>query len=218
MGVMFITALPTAPLLVLAAGSTELRVDAYKLLVLQRFPEPRMVVGIGAPFNAFTFVTFAALVMNMAILLQINVDTQSASGGGSNYMMIMFPEMQQTGHLVVIFVVEHVMLLILYAISRMDIMSGTLRDEQYRQAYFESREGLEQMRREDGIQDKPPPHARKSTATIRAIAAVGVHRSSQSEAANAEDVVSDKVFEDEAEVQQRVGQVPGCIVGSESDG
>lgn len=152
MGIMFVAAMPSSILLVVLGGVCEIRVDAYKLLVCQRFPDSRMQVGLGAPHIALTLVTVVACLTNLYMLFYSSSRQQPGSNvsrGSDAAVSILWPNLEEGDKVGPFFCAVNAWILLVYVLSRQSLGSSKLRDEQYRQSYFDCRDQEERRRAED---------------------------------------------------------------------
>eukprot|EP00931_Biecheleriopsis_adriatica_P060871 TRINITY_DN36565_c0_g1_i1.p1 TRINITY_DN36565_c0_g1~~TRINITY_DN36565_c0_g1_i1.p1 ORF type:complete len:1389 (-),score=231.30 TRINITY_DN36565_c0_g1_i1:7-4173(-) len=133
---MFAGVMPLLPLVLLGGMLIELRVDAYKLLRLQKFANVHMLVGVGRMFPFLVFLSYFGLIINCLII----VVTKSEGGIGKTGLDELFPNLGGRDKLLVAVLVEHVALAIMLAIQMQNGHLYKLHLEKYRQRYFENRE------------------------------------------------------------------------------
>eukprot|EP00928_Gymnodinium_smaydae_P038560 TRINITY_DN26577_c0_g1_i1.p1 TRINITY_DN26577_c0_g1~~TRINITY_DN26577_c0_g1_i1.p1 ORF type:complete len:1347 (-),score=171.61 TRINITY_DN26577_c0_g1_i1:327-4163(-) len=144
---MFAGALPLVPTAAMLGTLIELRIDSYKLIRLQKFPEPRMSVGIGMPYRALLFITYFSLFINGGIVLLTKYQDVDKAGA-----QLMLPNMSDYERMICVVGVEHVLVLLIYLLlswGRHGTSSSRLREEKYRQQYFDNREAAESRRDAD---------------------------------------------------------------------
>lgn len=130
---MFTGVYPLLPLVLLVIMLIELRIDAYKLVKLQRFPRVHMLVGIGRTYSFLVFLSYFGLMVNCLILIITKSD-------GKTRLDLLFPDLATQDKILVGVVMEHLILVIMFALFWNDGERLTLRLEKYRQMYFENRE------------------------------------------------------------------------------
>lgn len=140
MVIMFSLSFPLTPLITLAGMLLELRIDIFKLLKLQSWPEPSMQVGVGQTFQAFLFMTYVSVWFN-GVLLYI---TEFADGKTAADLIM--PDWVAEHQLLVVFLAEHVVFFIMFGFLRTSPVSVGLRLEQFRQSYYTSRVELTRVR------------------------------------------------------------------------
>jgi len=72
---LFVVAFPVTPLLALVNNFFEIRLDASKLALVTRRPEPRGAMNIGTWFSIFNIVGFIAVMTNCGIIIFVSQDT-----------------------------------------------------------------------------------------------------------------------------------------------
>jgi len=135
--VMFSGVTPVLPLILLIRWLIEIRVDTYKLVRLQGFPEIHMLIGVGRTHTFLTLLAYFSLVVNTAICVLTRHAKSSMStfdGVFSGY------NLTDSWKLLMVLGVEHVVLAIMLSIQWSTPGSKTLSLELYRQKYFEHRE------------------------------------------------------------------------------
>lgn len=130
---MFSGVYPLLPLVLLVVMLIELRIDAYKLVKLQRFPRVHMLVGIGRTYSFLIFLSYLGLMVNCLILI-------ITKSHGKTRLDLLFPNLATQEKILVGVLLEHLVLVLMFALFWNDGESTTLHLEKYRQMYFENRE------------------------------------------------------------------------------
>ncbi|CAE7590616.1 unnamed protein product [Symbiodinium sp. CCMP2592] len=162
---MFTLAFPLTPLIALIDCNIEKRLDAFKIVRLQRSPEPRMVVGLGQPFRAFVFVTALGLLVSGLMLYfteyagekctRCTMFGNCGSCGGTGVDLIL-PNVSLELRLFLLSAGEHVLLILMFMFFTFSPVSTRVLQEQYRQKLFENRLQLEAA--SEGQMSQPTVH------------------------------------------------------------
>lgn len=156
MVLMFSISFPLAPLIVLIGTFQEIRLDSYKLVQLQRCPEPRMLTGVGMTYLAILMLTCMSLFFNGALLFATLYGCSNAGKcwdpswsetlvGAQSGLDILLGDVNQARQMVCVFGVEHAMLILMYLLLQTAPVSNQVKLEQYRQSYFENRVAFRYM-------------------------------------------------------------------------
>merc|ERR1712139_558475 len=116
--------MPSSILLVVLGGVCEVRVDAYKLLVCQRFPESRMQVGLGAPHFALTLVTVVACLTNLYMLFYLNIRQRPGNDvnpGSNSAISILKPNLDEGDKVWPFFFAVNGLILLVFVLSRQNL-------------------------------------------------------------------------------------------------
>ena len=124
---MFTLAFPLTPLIALIDCNIEKRLDAFKIVRLQRSPEPRMVVGLGQPFRAFVFVTALGLLVSGLMLYfteypgeqcaRCTMFSNCGSCGGTGVDLIL-PDVSVELRLFLLSAGEHILLILMSPLAQ----------------------------------------------------------------------------------------------------
>jgi len=139
---MFALAAPLAPLVAICSCCLEMRIDAYKLVIAQRIPDPRMCVGIGMTHYALVIISYLAVIMNCALLMLTTYNINGTKKSALDVMLGTFGETSSSERFAILVVTEHVIMCMMYLISLRNPVSETMLQEQYRQEFYENREAV----------------------------------------------------------------------------
>jgi len=137
--VMFSATMPTLPFIVLVCAVAEIHFDAFKLVKLQRFAGVRAIVGIGMTHHAAVLLSYCGLFVNILVMLvskRRDLDGQL----GKTTMDELFPNSTGREQVLIALLMENIALgLMMFVKHSISEESSFVRDEQYRQKYFENR-------------------------------------------------------------------------------
>ncbi|OLP98561.1 Anoctamin-1 [Symbiodinium microadriaticum] len=169
---MFTLAFPLTPLIALIDCNIEKRLDAFKIVRLQRSPEPRMVVGLGQPFRAFVFVTALGLLVSGLMLYfteyagekcaRCTMFGNCGSCGGTGVDLIL-PNVSLELRLFLLSAGEHLLLILMFIFFSFSPISTRVLQEQYRQKLYENRLQLEAASEGQMSLSTVPRRSRKDT-------------------------------------------------------
>jgi hypothetical protein len=102
---LFVLAFPLTPLLALLNNFLEIQIDANKLLVISRRPEPRGAQDIGTWYNIFDLIALISILTNIAVAVMYMDDIEDWTDGSSFYKLL------------IAFCAEHVILIVRMSID-----------------------------------------------------------------------------------------------------
>jgi len=147
---MFAVAFPGLPMVWLLSTLLELRVDAYKFIRLLKTPEPCFSLGIGVAYYAFQSVAVLSLFVNSALLMFTKYTDERGKVLEGTGVEVLFPDQSFREHASFVVALEHILFAVVYIMLRMiPTMSSSIREDAWRQLYYEKREDTEYRRDED---------------------------------------------------------------------
>eukprot|EP00475_Leptophrys_vorax_P000256 TRINITY_DN10151_c0_g1_i2.p1 TRINITY_DN10151_c0_g1~~TRINITY_DN10151_c0_g1_i2.p1 ORF type:complete len:317 (+),score=95.90 TRINITY_DN10151_c0_g1_i2:1685-2635(+) len=97
---LFVLAFPLTPLLALLNNFLEIQIDANKLLVISRRPEPRGAQDIGTWYSIFDLIALISIITNIAVAVMYMDDVDEWTDGSDFYKLL------------IAFCAEHIILVI----------------------------------------------------------------------------------------------------------